>query len=643
MLQITKLTKNFGERVILEEAEAYFNDGERVSLVGPNGSGKTTFFKIITGEEHCDSGERVVETGARIGFLPQEIDSIRGKTVIEEVAGSSEEIRAIEAKMRELEHKMGGDDAANFYDEYSALSHRFEALDGYNVEHKAKRVLYGLGFKEKDFTRNTEEFSGGWLMRIALARLLVNPPDIMLLDEPTNHLDLYSLLWMQNFILSYKGILIFTSHDRDFVDNVSTRILEIDSGKLVSYKGNYNFFLEEKQKKRDILEKQSGQQQKEKERLQEFINRFRATASKAKSVQSKIKHLDKMEEIVVEKEKKTLNFAFPQPIKSGREVIALENLHKSYGSTKIYTGVDLSIERGDRIALVGVNGAGKSTLLKIMAGVLPFESGKRRLGFNVNAVYYPQYRLDVLNPDNTVLQELDSAAPMAAELSLRKMLGMFMFRGDDVFKEVKVLSGGEKSRLVLAKVLINPPNFILMDEPTNHLDIPSRDILIKALNDYTGTICFISHDVHFIRSISNKIVEVNNGRLIPFAGGYDYYVEKKKLMGETVGIPLKERTTAPKEKPAVKPAPQEKKKRVNPSMVAHKKKELAARIEEINLEMTVLHAKNAEMIKEMESPEFYKDPGHPEQVKQLKLDEEKAKKLQEEWLNLSHELENLNP
>ncbi|MFH1074409.1 MAG: ABC-F family ATP-binding cassette domain-containing protein [Candidatus Firestonebacteria bacterium] len=640
MLQITNLSKHFGERVLLEDASVFFNSGERVALIGPNGSGKTTIFKIIMGEEHPDSGEIVREGISRVSFLPQEIDSIRGKTVLEEVMSDSKDIKALKKELVDIEHRMAeGGHNDQLFAEYSRLHLEVERSEGVSSEYRAKRILAGLGFTEKDYGRKTEEFSGGWLMRIALAKLLVNPSDIMLLDEPTNHLDLNSLLWLQDYITSYDGILIFTSHDRDFMDHVATRLVDIDSGKLVTYKGNYQYMVDQKELKKAQLLDAKKRQDKEKEQLQDFINRFKSKASKAASARSKMKYIEKMEEIVVVKEQKTLRFSFPQPEKSGREVISLHNLHKSYGENKVYQGVDFKVDRGDKVALVGVNGAGKSTLLKILAGILPFEKGQRKEGFNVKPEYYPQYRLDVLDPEKTCFQEVDSVCPMRSELEIRKHLGIFMFKGDDVFKQVKVLSGGEKSRLVLVKVLSNPPNFILMDEPTNHLDIPSRDILIKALKDYTGSICFISHDVHFIKSIANKIVEVDNGKLTAYPGDFDYYIYKKKLLQKEaeglkngiVKMPKKESSSLNETRP------QEAKRKVKHDK--YKRAKLLGRVEKAEKETAFLEARYAEIGALLSNPATYKSRDSVEQVKEHKNLKERIDQAHLEWEKHTKELE----
>ena len=643
MLQLSNITKHFGEQVLLEDASVFFNPGDRVALIGPNGSGKTTIFRIITGEERQDAGDIVVDGKARIKFLPQEIDSIRGKTVIDEVMSDSKDIKLLKKELADIEHRMAeGEHSEELFAEYTRLHEKVERDEKVSLEYRAKRILAGLGFLQKDYNRKTEEFSGGWLMRIAMAKLLVNPPDILLLDEPTNHLDLHSLLWLQDYITAYEGILIFTSHDRDFIDHVATRLVSIENGKLVVYKGNYQFMIDQKELKRDQLLDAKKRQDKEKAQLQEFINRFKSKASKAASARSKMKYIEKMEDIVVEKEKKTLHFSFPQPQPSGKEVISLMNIHKSYGENKVYQGVDFKVDRGDKVALVGINGAGKSTLLKILAGILPFEKGTRKEGFNVIPQYYPQYRLDVLNAENTCLQEVDSVCRMKSELEIRKHLGIFMFKGDDVFKQVKVLSGGEKSRLVLVKVLSNPPNFILMDEPTNHLDIPSRDILIKALSDYTGSICFISHDVHFIKAIANKIVEVDNGVLTAYPGDFDYYIYKKKLMAKEAeeAEDLKNGKIKQVEKPAaINPgqAPIPEKKKVKHDK--YKREKIAGRVAKTEKEINETEAQYEEMNKMIADPETYKNKDSVQKIKEHKKLKERIDELRAEWEKHAKELE----
>ena len=615
MLQMQNIKKKFGDRVLLNDCSLSMNDGERIALIGPNGAGKTTLFRMIMGEEPLDAGEMIIQKDMSIGFLPQEISVIRGSVLIDEVLCCSKEIKDVHKKLDESIIKLSKSNDSNqekLMEEYGALQTKFEELGGYEYEHKAKRVLAGLGFKESDLLRMTDEFSGGWMMRIALAKLLLNTPDLMMLDEPTNHLDLQALLWFQDYLLTYKGTLIFTSHDRAFIDHVSTRIIDIDSGALVTYKGTYDYYLEEKEKKKELLEGLAKEQDKKIKQAQIFINRFRATASRASSVQSKIKEIEKIDRIVIAKEKKTLHFNFPQPQASGHAVMTLKNVHKSYGDKPVYQGIDLEICKGDKIVLVGSNGAGKSTLLKILSGALAFEEGVRKVGHNVSAGYYPQHRLDVLSENKTCLENMQEVCVRQTETEMRKLLGKFLFPGDMVFNEVSILSGGEKSRLVMAKILANPPNFLLMDEPTNHLDIPSRNILIEALNAFSGTLCFISHDVHFIRKIANIVIEVDNGKLKQYRGDYDYYVYKKALDEKKE----KDIISAAKEK-------EKKKERVNKYPVQPKtdkkgqsavkqrdevdvkKDELRKKTEEAEKKLDKMLVRLEELNKIMSDPEFY--------------------------------------
>lgn len=532
MLQIRDLNKSFSDRVLFKDCSLFVNEGERIALIGANGSGKTTLFRIIIGDEQCDSGEITLKKSTGVGFLPQEIDAIRGSTLLTEVMHRSSELGILQKEIDELEVKLSETEGAyqkQLLKNYGQVQSKFEQLGGYDLEYQAKKVLAGLGFKEKDFSRATDEFSGGWLMRIALAKLLLNPPELMILDEPTNHLDLESLVWLQNYLHSYKGTLIFTSHDRNFINRITTRIVDIDEGKLVSYYGNYDYYIQEKGKKKELLIAAQKNQERKIKQAQIFIDRFRASNTRGRSVQSRIKALNKMERIEIPKEGKKIRFQFPQPSHSGYEVMSLKDIHKSYGDNKVYEGVALNICSGDKVALVGANGAGKSTLLKILAGVLEIDKGSRITGHNVNLGYYPQHRLDMLNPNSTCLAEIEEICYGKQQTYVRKLLGRFLFSGDDVYKKVSILSGGEKSRLVLVKILANPPNFLLMDEPINHLDIPSRDILIEALSEFTGTLCFISHDGYFIRKVANKVIEIKNGMLKIYPGGYDYYVYKRDM------------------------------------------------------------------------------------------------------------------
>ncbi len=547
MLQIHNLNKAFSGRTIFADCSLFLEQGERVALIGVNGSGKTTLFRMIVGDEDTDGGNISTRKGHRIGFLRQEIDSLRGNTVLEEVLQFSEELNALRHKIAKTTTQLadaGSKDSPELLQQYDKAQARFEQLGGYELEHRAEKILVGLGFKQRDFSRPTEEFSGGWMMRIELSKLLLGSPEVMLLDEPTNHLDLTSVLWLRNYLASYRGSLLFTSHDRQFINQVSTRIVELDNGSLVKYNGNYEYYLQEKEKRKELLLAAKKNQDREIADTTKFIERFRSKASLASRVQSRIKALDKIKRIEIPAEQKTLHFSFPQPSRSGKEVMTLDGIHKSYQDNHVYRDVDLTVHRGDKIALVGANGAGKSTLLKIMAGTLDFESGKRTVGHKVNPGYSPQHRAELLNGKNTCLQEIQQSGNGLNESQARKLLGRFMFTGDDVDKRVSVLSGGEKSRLILVKILSNPPNFLIMDEPINHLDIFSRAILIQALREFAGTLCFISHDEYFVSQVASKIVEVCDGKLATYQGDYEYYLYKRAQRPATGHQPRRDKQVA---------------------------------------------------------------------------------------------------
>ncbi len=531
MLQIHNLSKAFPGHTLFDHCSLFLDQGERVALIGPNGSGKTTLFRMIVGDEPVDAGDISTRKGHRIGFLHQEMDPIKGNTVLNEVLQFSDELNALRRKVAktadQLAHPASRNDT-ELLREYDKAHARFEELGGYELEHRAEKVLAGLGFKQSDFSRPTDEFSGGWVMRIELSKLLLGSPEVMLLDEPTNHLDLASVLWLRSYLTSYRGSLIFTSHDRLFINQVSTRIVELDNGSLVKYNGDYAYYLQEKEKRKELLLAGKKNQDKEIAHMNRFIERFRYKASLASRVQSMIKARDKIKRIEIPPDPKTLHFSFPQPSRSGKEVMVLEDIHKSYEHNHVYRGVNLTVLQGDKIALVGANGAGKSTLLKIMAGTLDFEQGRRTLGHKVTPGYSPQHRTELLNTASTCLEEIQGTGKGLSTSVARKLLGRFLFTGDDVDKQVSVLSGGEKSRLILVKILCDPPNLLMMDEPINHLDISSRAILIQALQEFTATMCFISHDEYFISQVANKIIEVGDGKLITYHGDYEYYLYKQE-------------------------------------------------------------------------------------------------------------------
>ncbi len=511
-----------GGRVLFEDASFGINYGDRVALVGPNGAGKTTLFSIILKQMEPDSGAVLRDEWTMVGHLPQEVEAHGDETVLDVATGRVDELPRLEKRLHELE--AAGDVSGP---EYSEAHAKHDALNDPQVETKAKRMLRGLGYRDADFDRKAREMSGGWIMRARLARLLVMEPDLLLLDEPTNHLDLLSLLWLQDYLKNYAGALLLISHDRQFMDEVVTRVHEISERKLNDYTGNYSDYLRQREERYEQQLAAYKNQQKEIQALQEFADRFRAVPSKASQAMSKLKQIERLE--LIEKPlapRKPFRFQIPPPPRGGQRAVSLEGIHMAYGANKVYAGLDLTIERGERTVLVGPNGAGKSTLLKILAGVVEFQQGERDLGHNAKIGYFSQHRSATLDPDKTVLDEVLASAPAMREDEARGVLGSFMFRKDDIFKPTRVLSGGEKSRLNLVKFLVDPPNLLLMDEPTTHLDIHTVESLTLALERYEGTLVFISHDVHFIRHLATKVLHVSAGWVAPYAGGYDYFLEK---------------------------------------------------------------------------------------------------------------------
>ncbi len=527
VLTIHKLTKTLGGRTLFRDAELSINWGERIALVGPNGAGKSTLFRMILGQEELDSGTIERDDYAITGYLAQESGDPGDETVLEIAMGITPEMVNYLRTMREHEAKGTLD-----HPDYAHAQDQFNHLNGYQLEPKAKKILAGLGYKEGDFHKTAREFSGGWIMRAYLARLLVQEPDLLMLDEPTNHLDLLSLLWFQRYLMNYPGAILMISHDRDFMDAIVENVVEIDpdAQELIAYTGNYSSYLEQREARYEQKVQAYRNQNKEIEQHQEFIDRFRQVGSKAAQVQSRIKFLEKLEKIEKPRApRKPFKFAFPQPPRSNQKVIDLQKISQAYGDKQIYKDLDLTIERGDKIVLVGPNGAGKSTLLKILSGHLPINGGKREVGYATKLGYYSQHRSETLNENNTVLEEVMASCTTLREEDARAILGSFLFRRTDVEKRCSVLSGGEKSRLNLVKFLVDPPNLLLMDEPTTHLDILSIDSLVNALKNYEGTLVFISHDVHFIRNLAETTLHINNGTVTRYTGGYDYFLEKSGL------------------------------------------------------------------------------------------------------------------
>jgi len=517
MLTVSRLSKSFAGRILFEDASLQVNRGERIALIGPNGAGKTTLFLILLGLDEADTGEVALPRGVRVGFLPQENAPVGDETVLQVATAQHRDPASVDQQLSPEEISFS------------------PGLQ--QVEATAKRILRGLGFRETDYARPAKTMSGGWIMRAHLARLLVTEPDLLLLDEPTNHLDLESLVWLQSYLSTYSGAILLISHDRSFLNALAERIVEIDQRKLISYRGNYDEYITQKGARQEQLLAAFKNQQREIKRLQTFIDRFGAKNTKASQAQSKRKQIERMDKIEVpDSAERRVAFRFPQPERSGRKVLELRGVHHAYGQTVVYRGLNYTVERNQRTVLVGPNGAGKSTLLKLLAGVLPIQSGSRELGHNVHVGYCSQHRVDTLNLEHSVLEEASDCGKQVPERTARTLLGAFLFRGDEVFKPVKVLSGGEKSRLVLAKLLLNPPNFLLMDEPTTHLDMASIDALVQALQQYEGTLVFISHDVYFIKSIASSVLHVRGGVLTPYPGTYDYYLDKTGTESEVAGL-----------------------------------------------------------------------------------------------------------
>lgn len=527
MISITNLSKNYGRKVLYENISLNINSEEKIGLIGPNGSGKSTLFSLILGEMEPSSGDIRVNKGIHIGYLSQEAKFISTHTVLSELTEGDERIGKLKKEKDQLEQN---NDAGS--KRYGELLHQLETLGYFELEHKAERILMGLGFKIKDFNRTIMQMSGGWQMRTLLAKLLTYHYDLLLLDEPTNYLDLNAALWLKDYLAGFKGTFIMISHDKAFLTDVTNYTLILEGGMITKVHGNYEHYEEIKSQRRIHLVKQFKEQEKKRKQLERFVERFHAQPNKAASVRAKRRVLERIEDdqIVVPADPRESigNFHFPPTRPSGYKVISLDKISKSYGDICVYEELNFEIAQGEKAVLAGENGAGKSTLLKILSGVVDADSGQRNVGYNVEIGYFSQTRTDVLNLENTVLQEAYSAAPgYMSEETIRTILGAFLFTGDDADKKVKVLSGGEKSRLILAKLLIDPPNFLLLDEPTTHLDVDAVEALVRALKEYTGTIVFISHDIYFVRSVANMVFEVKDGRVRKFPGEFDYYLEKK--------------------------------------------------------------------------------------------------------------------
>ncbi|MEO7298830.1 MAG: ABC-F family ATP-binding cassette domain-containing protein [Verrucomicrobiota bacterium] len=633
MLTISGLSKAYGGRVLFSDVSLQINREDRIGLVGPNGAGKTTLFSMILGTEGSDAGKVILERGVTLGYLPQESAPVGDETVIELATAITPEYIKLRRIVMAWDANHPTEVADHPEEIHDNVHDRFNELGGYRLDAKAKQILVGLGFKEKDFDRPARELSGGWVMRGHLARLLVYEPDLLMLDEPTNHLDLETLIWFQEYLIHYPGAIVVISHDREFLNLLVGSIVEIRHSKLVRYRANYDEFLVQRAAKEEQHLAAYNNQQKEIEHLMDFVNRFRAKASKAAQAQSKLKQVERMEKLEPpENADKKISFSFPQPQRSGQRAVRLKDIHQAYGENVVYRGMDFEAERGQRIVLVGPNGAGKSTLLKILAGVLVPQKGTVEMGHNVTPGYFSQYRGDMLDASRTVLEEAMDTEYRTTEQNIRTLLGCFLFSGDSVFKKVSVLSGGEKSRLALVKLLLNPPNLLLMDEPTTHLDMSSIDALVYALKQFEGTLVFISHDVYFIRALANQVLHVNAGTLTPYAGDYQYYLDKSKATSarEALTAGAKEEvkiknTARPGEsrKDQKRREAQERQARSAGSRDQH---QVVRRLEK---EIQDLEKRQVELTAELEMSETYEKPGRAMQINRELV------KVQDEILDLT--------
>lgn len=661
-----KISKSFGGRVLYSNATLQLNAGERWALVGPNGAGKTTLLKIIMGLESADEGTITFAKDATLGYLEQETELMGDRTALNEVIESAHEIKQWERKVNDLSIKIAetpeGATLNKYLEDYAHAMERFERLGGYELESRARQILAGLGFPVEDFDKPAKEFSGGWQMRISLSKLLLRRPDVLLLDEPTNHLDLESVQWLERFLSSYDGTVLLVSHDRSFMDACVTHVAALENRMLVTYTGNYSGYLHQREENLEQLRAKRAAQERDIAHMETFIERFRYKPTKAKQVQERVAKVEKIREelVVLPEQSHHMHFRFPEPPRTGDTVISLEGVAKSYEDNFVYDNVDLKLYRGDHVALVGPNGAGKSTLMKLIAGKLMPDAGQISLGQNVTEAYYAQHQLEELNPSNTVLAELDTVAAGWTTSEERRLLGAFLFHGDDVEKRVNVLSGGERARLALAKMLVSPDPLLLLDEPTNHLDIDSVDVLEKALVDFPGTIILISHDEHLVRAVANKVVDVRDHKVTVYDGDYDYFLFKLAELqaagqGETSSKTVSSYGTSGAR--AVKSSGSETGQAAGSSRNVKTKEQRRAeaeernrrsralretkkRLNEVEAALTPAHKRYDELMTLMADEALYNDPQKfDECMAEYQALSKKIPALEAEWLELSEKME----
>ncbi|HKC00794.1 MAG TPA: ABC-F family ATP-binding cassette domain-containing protein [Terriglobales bacterium] len=645
MIQLSGAGKRYGHKLLFENTDWLITPESRIGLVGANGTGKSTVMKILAGSESLDYGTISRAKGISTGYLPQDGLTMTGRTIFAECMSVFAELHAIEKEMESLTRSMSeldhaGAEYSNVADRYQKLEHEFVARDGYTLEAQVGQILTGLGFHRDDWRRATEEFSGGWQMRIALAKLLLQKPNLLLLDEPTNHLDLEARNWLEEYLTTYPYAFVLISHDRYFLDITVKRIVEIWNKRMHFYAGNYDQYLAGKAARKEQLESAYKTQHDRIEQLEVFINRFRYTATKAKQVQSRIKELEKMERIEIPEEEKTVHFSFPQPKSSGRIVAEFANVAKSYGDHRVFDKVNFMIERGERIALVGVNGAGKSTLIKLLANQEPLSAGEYKLGHNVEPDYFAQDQYKELDPEARILDDLGELSAASTQTQLRSLLGCFLFSGDDVFKRIGVLSGGERNRYALLKMLLHPANFLLLDEPTNHLDLRAKDVLLEALMKYTGTVVFVSHDRYFIDKLATRVFEIGDGRVEIYPGNYEDYLWRKQGRGGVAAeTPKQSMSSVPLTvpvngdgAPAVE-AGEPKGKRLNPI----KRQQMEDRLHE--MEEEIARAEAAIVLCETQLQSFVSAEETLRQTQELARRKSDLQSLMKEWEELSGALE----